>query len=264
MGTTSCRAIGGQNRVLCGRWPNVAGVHLTTAAAGAAAGLLAGPWIRAAVFRLSVPPDTPDRTACPRCGSRLRSASACRCPSCRERVALRCGATEIAAAAVLGAIAYTVGPRPELVAFAWLAVLCVALATIDLIVYRLPDRLTLPAYPVVTALLAGAALMSSEPDRFLRAVLAGIALAACYLVLALISPGNLGLGDVKLAGPLGMVLGWVGWRPVLLATVFAFVLCGLVGAVLLVARRAKAGTALPLGPFMVYATFVVLLITVSE
>jgi leader peptidase (prepilin peptidase)/N-methyltransferase len=176
-------------------------------------------------------------------------------------VALRCGATEIAAAAVLGAIACTVGPRPELVAFAWLAVLCVALATIDLIVYRLPDRLTLPAYPVLTALLAGAALMSSDPGAFLRAVLAGVALVACYLVLALISPGNLGLGDVKLAGPLGMVLGWVGWRPVLLATVLAFVLCGLVGAVLLAVRRARAGTALPLGPFMVYATFVTLLLT---
>lgn len=264
METTSCSANGGQKPVLCGRCPNVAGVHLTTAVTGVAAGLLAGPWIRAAVFRLSVPPDTPDRTACPRCGSPLRSASACRCPSCRERVALPCGATEIAAAAVVGAIAYTVGPRPELVAFAWLAVLCVALATIDLIVYRLPDRLTLPAYPVLIALLAGAALVNSEPGRFLRAVLAGAVLATGYLVLALIKPGHLGLGDVKLAGPLGMVLGWAGWQPVLLATVLAFVLCGLVGAALLAVRRANAGTALPLGPFMVYATFVVLLITPSQ
>lgn len=234
------------------------------AAAGAAAGLLAGPWIRAAVFRLSVPPDTPDRTACPRCGSLLRSAIACRCPSCREHVALHCGVTEIASAATLGAIAYTVGPRPELVAFAWLAVLCVALATIDLIVYRLPDQLTLPAYPALTALLAGAALVNSEPGRFLRAALAGVALAAGYLVLALIRPGQLGLGDVKLAGPLGMVLGWEGWQSVLLATALSFVLCGLVGVVLLAVRRASADTALPLGPFMAYATFVVLLITPSQ
>lgn len=236
-------------------------MHLPTAAAGVVAGLLAGPWVRAAVFRLSVPPDAPERTACPRCGSRLGAAFACRCPSCRERVALRCGVTEIASAAVLGAIAYAVGPRPELLAFAWLAVLCVALATIDLIVYRLPDRLTLPAYPVLAALLAGAALVSSEPGRFLRAMLAGVVLAAGYLVLALIKPGQLGLGDVKLAGPLGMALGWSGWQPVLLATALSFVLCGLVGAVLLAVRRAGARTALPLGPFMVYATFVVLLVT---
>ncbi|WP_030470062.1 prepilin peptidase [Lentzea aerocolonigenes] len=239
-------------------------MHLTTASAGAATGLLAGPWIRAAVFRLSVPPGAPDRTACPRCGSRLRSASACRCPSCRERVTLPCGATEIASAAVLGTIAGTVGPRPELIAFAWLAVLCIALATIDLIVYRLPDQLTLPAYPVIAALLAGAALLNSEPDRFLRAVLAGIALAAGYLVLALIRPGDLGLGDVKLAGPLGMVLGWAGWQSVLLGTALSFVLCGLAGAVLLAVRRADARTALPLGPFMVCATFVVLLVTPGQ
>jgi leader peptidase (prepilin peptidase) / N-methyltransferase len=165
---------------------------------------------------------------------------------------------------VLGTIAGTMGPRPELVAFAWLAVLCVALATIDLIVYRLPDRLTLPAYPVLATLLAGAALVNSEPGRFLRAVLAGAALAVGYLVLALIRPGDLGLGDVKLAGPLGMVLGWVGWQPVLLAPVLSFVLCGLVGAVLLAVRRADARTALPLGPFMIYATFVVLLVTPGQ
>ncbi|MCP2243588.1 leader peptidase (prepilin peptidase) / N-methyltransferase [Lentzea aerocolonigenes] len=165
---------------------------------------------------------------------------------------------------MLGTIAGTVGPRPELIAFAWLAVLCIALATIDLIVYRLPDQLTLPAYPVIAALLAGAALLNSEPDRFLRAVLAGIALAAGYLVLALIRPGDLGLGDVKLAGPLGMVLGWAGWQSVLLGTALSFVLCGLAGAVLLAVRRADARTALPLGPFMVCATFVVLLVTPGQ
>lgn len=165
---------------------------------------------------------------------------------------------------MLGTIAGAVGPRPELIAFAWLAVLCVALATIDLIVYRLPDRLTLPAYPALAALLAGAALLNSEPGKFLRAVLAGAVLAAGYLLLALIRPGDLGLGDVKLAGPLGMVLGWVGWPSVLFATALSFVLCGLVGVVLLAVRRADARTALPLGPFMVYATFVVLLVTPGQ
>jgi leader peptidase (prepilin peptidase)/N-methyltransferase len=179
-------------------------------------------------------------------------------------VALRCGVTEVASAAALGAIAYRVGPRPELVAFAWLTVLCVALATIDVIVHRLPDRLTLPAYPVLTALLAGAALLNSEPGRFLRSALAGAALAIGYLVLALIRPGQLGLGDVKLAGPLGMVLGWTGWQPVLLAAALSFVLCGLFGAALLAVGRASAGTALPFGPFMAYATFVVLLITPGQ
>lgn len=83
-------------------------------------------------------------------------------------------------------------------------------------------------------------------------------------MLALIRPGHLGLGDVKLAGPLGMVLGWAGWQSVLLATALSFVLCGLISAVLLAVRRASTGTALPLGPFMVYATFVVLLITPSQ
>lgn len=239
----------------------VSGVDLTTTAVAAAAGVLTGPWVRAVVFRLSVPADEAERTTCSRCGRTLRPTFACRCPSCGERVALSCGATEIVSAAALGTMAVAVGPRPELVAFCWLTVLCVALATIDLLVYRLPDRLTLSAYPLLAGLFAAAALANGEPAQFLRALLAGAALATGYLVLALIRPGQLGLGDVKLAGLLGLALGWISWGAVLLATALSFVLCGAVGLVLLTTGHARRGSVLPLGPFMVYSTFVIALVT---
>ncbi|GLZ30128.1 prepilin peptidase [Lentzea sp. NBRC 105346] len=232
-----------------------------TVALATTAGALAGPWVRAAVFRLSVPADAPERTTCPRCGFPLSPTVSCRCPSCRTRVALSCGTTEVLTAALLGSIALVAGPRPEVIAFAWLAVVCVALATIDLLVYRLPDRLTLPTYPVLAALFTAAAL--NAPERLFHAVLAALVLVVYYLLLALMKPGQLGLGDVKLAGLLGMALGWMGWTAVLLATVLTFVLCGLTGLALVVTRRVTLRSDLPLGPFMVYGTFVALFVTLG-
>jgi leader peptidase (prepilin peptidase)/N-methyltransferase len=63
-----------------------------------------------------------------------------------------------------------------------------------------------------------------------------------------VSPEGLGLGDVKLLGLLGLVLGWAGWG-VLLAGVFLGLVAGaVVSMFLLVTRRAGWRTALPFGP----------------
>jgi leader peptidase (prepilin peptidase)/N-methyltransferase len=83
-----------------------------------------------------------------------------------------------------------------------------------------------------------------------RGLLAMALLAGGYFALAKAYPGGLGLGDVKLAGLLGLYLGWLGWRPVLVGTFAGFLLGGLLGVALLAARRAHRRTAIPFGPFM--------------
>ncbi len=72
-----------------------------------------------------------------------------------------------------------------------------------------------------------------------------------YLVLALINPSGLGLGDVKLAGLLGAFLGWLGWQQVLLGTLAAFVCSAVVALALLATRRATKKTEFPFGPWMI-------------
>ena len=82
----------------------------------------------------------------------------------------------------------------------------------------------------------------------------GPLLFALYLAIAYGYRGGMGLGDVKLAGVLGLHLGWLGWSSVLFVGAvrpFGFLLGGLVGAVLLATRRvARRSRALPFGPFM--------------
>ncbi len=139
----------------------------------------------------------------------------------------------------------------ETVAFAVLALACALLVAIDLAEHRLPDAITLPMYPIMLVTLAIAAGTSGEWSRFGRSAAAMVALAAVYFAMAWITPSGLGLGDVKLAGPLGAFLGWFSWEHVLAGTLAAFLLAGLFAIVLLVIHEARRDTAVPFGPWMV-------------
>lgn len=139
----------------------------------------------------------------------------------------------------------------ELTAFVVLAVACALLVVVDLTSYRLPDRITLPTYPVLAVLLTAAAAVENDWTRLGRAAAAAAVLLVAYFVLAFINPDGLGLGDVKLAGLLGAFLGWFGWNHVLMGTLAAFVLGAVFGLGLVVTRRANRHTAFPFGPWMV-------------
>lgn len=136
-----------------------------------------------------------------------------------------------------------------------------ALAAIDLDVHRLPDVLTFPLVPAAVVIAAGACVFTGDWLALVRAVVAGPALGAAYLVLLLVSRGGagLGLGDVKLAVGLGVLLGRLSWSSVLGSTVAGFVLGGLWAAALLIGRRATRQSYIAFGPFMIGGTVLALL-----
>src|SRR5262249_57192432 len=80
----------------------------------------------------------------------------------------------------------------------------------------------------------------------------GAAVAFC-LVLLLVSPTGIGLGDVKLAGPLGAYLGWLGAAAFVTGLMAAWLLAGVTGLGLMTAGRATRKTQLPFGPFLIAA-----------
>lgn len=139
----------------------------------------------------------------------------------------------------------------DLVTFATLAVACALLVTIDLAVFRLPDKIVLPMYPVVFGGLLVAAAVSNEWGSLGRAAAAAAVLLAFYFILALINPSGMGLGDVKLSGLLGAFLGWLGWPGVMAGTLAAFIINAAVALVLLAARRVGAKSGIAFGPAMV-------------
>lgn len=148
---------------------------------------------------------------------------------------------------------------PVALAYLLLAAVGVALAVIDLDTHRLPNALVLPGYAVLPVLLGAAVLLGAPADALLRAALGGAALFAFYAMLRGMRAGAMGGGDVKLAGVLGIALGFAGWDALIVGSVAAFLLGGAAGVALLVAGRAHARTALPFGPWMISGAWIGLL-----
>lgn len=165
-----------------------------------------------------------------------------------------------ATATMFGLLAWRIGLHPDLAADACLAAAGVLLAAIDLIEHRLPSVLVVPLYPAVAGLLGLAGLLGHEPARLLRAGLGMIALLVFYLVIALLSRGGLGAGDVRLAGVLGLALAWRGWTTLLLGTVLGLLYAAVAGAVLIILRRADRRTRIPFGPALLAGAFTALLV----
>lgn len=166
---------------------------------------------------------------------------------------------ELAAAVVLALVFGRYPGQWEALAFAALGAIGVALAAIDVGVQRLPHRLTLPTYPVVIGLLAMAAAQEGDFAAFWRALLGGLALAGSYYVLALLRAGQLGGGDIVLAGLLGLVLGWLGWPVLVFGAGLGFVLFAVGALVLLASRRITLRSHVAFGPFMLAGALIAVL-----
>ena len=138
-----------------------------------------------------------------------------------------------------------------LAAACWLAACAVPLACTDLAVQRLPDPLTGAAYAGTAVLLLAAAAVGGPWSALVRALLGGLALAGFYLLLMVISPSGMSLGDVKLAASLGTLLAWFSWRLLLAGGFAGFLLGGVFAAALLASRRAGRKQPIPFGPFMI-------------
>jgi len=149
-------------------------------------------------------------------------------------------------------------------AYLYLGAVGAALTLIDIDVHRLPDLLVLPSYPIAFVLLLVPTIVTGQWGALLRGVLAGLALFVGYLVLALVSPGGggLGLGDVKLAGVLGLLLGWLGWGPAVVSVLAAFLIGGLIAVILLVLGRANRSSHVAFGPSMILGAWVALMFPV--
>lgn len=181
------------------------------------------------------------------------------CRDCGTGISARYPAVELLTAAVFVVLAWRFGSVWELPAYLYLAAIAVALAMIDLDVHRLPNAIVLPSYVVVSLLLLVPALFLESWQDALRAALAGAVLFAFYFALVFAYPAGMGFGDVKLAGVLGVYLGWLGWGVLLVGGFLGFLLGGVVGGALMAAGRVGRKSKVPFGPFMICGALLAIL-----
>ncbi|WP_284763796.1 A24 family peptidase [Arthrobacter sp. efr-133-R2A-63] len=161
-----------------------------------------------------------------------------------------------------------------LAACVYFAIMAARLTVIDVRHHLLPNRIVFPSYAIAGVLLLGAAIAvtlaggaatdlaggaaGKTPDGgasflgvpALGIVAGGAVLWVFYFILRLAYPPGMGFGDVKLAGVLGLYLGYLGWAHVFAGTFAAFLFGGLWSLGVLAARRGTLKSAIPFGPFM--------------
>jgi leader peptidase (prepilin peptidase)/N-methyltransferase len=245
-------------------------------------GLLIGSFLNVVIYRVPLkmsivsPP-----SACPRCGARIRGYDNIpviswlllrgRCRECSEPISARYPLVEVGTgllfvlvvlrfwpavvAANAGSTAVA-GAVLVLIAFVYLATISVVLALIDLDTHTLPNRIVVPAYGVGAVLLGAAGVLSGDGQALLRAAIGAATLFLAYAAMAFGYPGGMGFGDVKLAGALGLFLGYLGWGQLIVGAFGAFLLGGLFTVVLLVLRRANRKSGIPFGPWMLAGAWI--------
>ncbi|MDI5981483.1 prepilin peptidase [Amycolatopsis magusensis] len=139
-----------------------------------------------------------------------------------------------------------------------LAVVTVAvpLSVVDLGERRLPDALTLPAYPLFGAALVWASI-EDGPDLLWRALLGALVFGGLHVAIHRVIPHALGAGDVKLTGSLGLVLGAVGWTAMLLAVTVAALVTATLGLLARIRGSPTWDDGIPHGPGLLAATSLV-------
>jgi leader peptidase (prepilin peptidase)/N-methyltransferase len=228
-------------------------------------GLAAGSFANVVIHRVPLrEPVVRPSSRCPACGALVAWRDNLpllgwllprgRCRSCRAPISVRYPLVELA----MGLVWFVVALRLAGDGLAWaipayltFAFLCLVLAVIDATTRLLPNRITYPAFPAMAGLLLLASVGLGDLGRLGRGLLAAVLVGAFFLLLALISPRGMGLGDVKLAPTLGLALGWLSWGAVLVGVFTAFLLGGLAGLGAMLVLGLSRKSLLPFGPWLV-------------
>lgn len=176
-----------------------------------------------------------------------------RCRACQTGISARYPAVEALSAALAVAVVLVKPAGVELALGLALVAALVPIALIDFDHQIIPNRITAPA--AVAALVLGLAL---HPGGVPTQLAAGAAAALFLFVFWLAYPRGMGVGDIKLAGVLGLYLGWYAG-----VAIFVAVLAGtLVGVGVMARLGVERGrqTKVPFGTFLAFGAIVALLV----
>jgi leader peptidase (prepilin peptidase)/N-methyltransferase len=203
------------------------------------------------------------RSRCPSCGEQLLSRDNVpllsyvllrgRCRWCDSRVSAQYPLVEAITGALflLVALRFQSTWRAALMA-PFLAVL-VGAAIIDIRHRIIPNALVLPSVVIFGA--AVLAVAAAHQASLVDAALGLLAFGGALLLLAIASPGGMGLGDVKLGALIGLGMGALGWAYVGVAA-FAAVAAGGLGATAALLRGKSRKDTIPFGPYLAVGALV--------
>ena len=216
----------------------------------------------------------PKRSACPQCDTPIAARDNIpvlswlllrgRCRHCQAAISPRYLVVEVVTGVLFGLVAWRWGLDPLLPALLVLTWSLVVATAIDLEHRIIPNRLTLRLPLVLLPLVAIAAAVDGNWGALVRGIIAAIAIPAAMLALSeafrlLRGQVGIGMGDIKLAISLGLVLGYLGGLELVAFAYATIIAAVLIAVLLLVTGRAKLASRIPFGPYLALGTVVVVL-----
>jgi leader peptidase (prepilin peptidase) / N-methyltransferase len=215
----------------------------------------------------------PKRSACPGCGAGIAArdnipvaswlALKGRCRHCGVPIPVRYLLVEVATGMFFAGIAWTWGIDPFLPALLVLGWALIVATAIDLEFRIIPNRLTYRLPLVLLPLVIGAAWYDGAWVDLRRALITAVALPGAMLLLSeafrLVrgQPG-IGMGDIKFAVSLGLVVGYLGGLEIVVFAYASVLSAVVIAVVLMLAGRARLASRIPFGPYLAIGTILVM------
>lgn len=169
-----------------------------------------------------------------------------KCRNCSQKISIVYPLIEIVTGLLLAAVIFKFGLSWESLIY---AIVCPTLVVITMIDYEhkiIPDRITLPG--IVFGLAAGSYLIGPINSGLGFLVGGGL-----FYLIAIVSRGGMGGGDIKYIAAVGALL---GWQQVLLVIFLGAILGSIIGLALMVAKKKGRKSQIPFGPFLVLGTLI--------
>jgi leader peptidase (prepilin peptidase) / N-methyltransferase len=219
----------------------------------ALAGLVFGSFLTVLVYRIPrgesiVLPGS----ACPKCGTPIRPrdnipvvsymALRGRCRHCRARISAEYPITELLSGTLFSAASLTFKDLYLAIVMAGFLAVMLLIALIDLHHKRIPNAVTYPSMLSFLGLLAIGAVMHTEVS-ITRGAIGFAAFGGGILSVVLVYPIGMGVGDVKLAALIGLVMAALAWKYLVVAAVMGVLAGGIGGmGVLAIGRKLRPET----------------------
>jgi leader peptidase (prepilin peptidase) / N-methyltransferase len=200
------------------------------------------------------------RSRCPSCSVQLKEYDNIpvlswlllrgRCRNCQAAISSRYLVVELIGGALFAGLAARMGFVWELPAYVIFLASLLALSCIDLELLVLPKKIIYPTLLLVTLLLILASAATHDWGRLLTGAIYAAGWFVVFFLMNFASPRVLGFGDVRLAPLLGLALGWLGWRYVVLGFFSANLIGAVIGISLIALKRIKRDQPVPYGVFL--------------
>jgi leader peptidase (prepilin peptidase) / N-methyltransferase len=228
-------------------------------------GLIVGSFLNVVIYRVPRKESiVSPRSACPTCDIPIAPRDNVpilswlylrgRCRNCHSSISMRYPLVEAATAGLFAGVAARIGFSWTLPAYLVLAAGLLALACTDMEHLLLPKRIVYPVLGLFGALLVVAAAITGHWHNLFVAGISGAVWFAIFFAMNAISPRALGFGDVRLAPVLGLALGWLGVRYVLLGFFAANLIGAIIGIALIASKRMSRQQQIPYGVFLAVGT----------